>query len=421
MSSVTIGLGMADLWIRVEVFARQWLESLLPIVPEMTSHQRLFLGAVTLGPHLLRNTNLSIDWAVFDHFVGVLRESPRFGQVAYYGTVGSTVRAEDIPGRLAQKSFDSQGAQVSEETISNLLHQLRSFMEDDEVKVTVRSELFGFWADAPVQIADNLAIVLNTAEPTLMTLMMAIPQGRYCLEANATVNLRFQPERDFLFDAVNNEDTRLISGLYSDVALACQILSILDEGSFTPGSPDLVFDNWLLSSGFQSRPLRPVYPTSFDRFDLKLSHADLLKTLFSTARKLREDGPNHVLVALNRFYLAQFRGSFDDRLLDLVIAAEAMFLNDANGELSYRLATRGALFLADKSEERTAIFRKLRKAYERRNAIVHGSRIQSLEVAESVEDMEATMRVAVRKALVTIGAGHQSAVSNWDDLAFLSI
>ena len=126
-------------------------------------------------------------------------------------------------------------------------------------------------------------------------------------------------------------------------------------------------------------------------------------------------------MALNRFYLNQFRGNFADRLVDLVIAAEALFLNVNEGELSYRLATRAAIFLADTRPERITIFRQVRSAYGARNRVVHGSQIDAPAVIQGARDMETVMRDAIVKALMLVDAGKPEAITNWDDWSFLDL
>lgn len=80
-------------------------------------------------------------------------------------------------------------------------------------------------------------------------------------------------------------------------------------------------------------------------------------------------------VALRRFGLACERIYPEDALLDLMIAAEALFLTDVGddkyrGELRFRLALRAAMFID--SDDRRATFRAIRLAYDLRSQLVHG-------------------------------------------------
>jgi hypothetical protein len=80
-------------------------------------------------------------------------------------------------------------------------------------------------------------------------------------------------------------------------------------------------------------------------------------------------------VAIRRFGYALERPFNEDRLVDLMIACESLFLNDlsAQGELSYRLALRAAYLLGNDTAARTTVYHNVKQAYNFRSAVVHGS------------------------------------------------
>ena len=108
-------------------------------------------------------------------------------------------------------------------------------------------------------------------------------------------------------------------------------------------------------------------------------------------------------------------------MLDLVIAGEALFLNDANQELSFRMATRGAMFMGSDRAKRLEIFEKLRAAYDTRSSIVHGSRTSAKSVVDSSRFMDEFMREAIKKALLLVEAGKPDVVTSWDKFAFIDV
>lgn len=80
--------------------------------------------------------------------------------------------------------------------------------------------------------------------------------------------------------------------------------------------------------------------------------------------------------------LARSRGHMNpvDRAIDLGIAIESTLLhnergNGAKGELRYKIGTRGAWLLGETPEERRAVFRALRDAYDARSGAVHSGRL----------------------------------------------
>jgi len=115
----------------------------------------------------------------------------------------------------------------------------------------------------------------------------------------------------------------------------------------------------------------------------------------------------------------------DEQLVDLLIAAEALFLSDVgSGELTYRLATRAAFFLAERPDERREVSDLFKRAYSQRSKLVHG---EILEVTaepgytprEFVKAIEDAIRAAVtRCVLATPDDMQRKAPADWDALIF---
>ncbi len=80
---------------------------------------------------------------------------------------------------------------------------------------------------------------------------------------------------------------------------------------------------------------------------------------------------------MRRFSYACERERDDDRIVDLMIAAESLFLSDSGGEkdrgeIRFRLALRSAYFVESPAYTRRQIFNHMKAAYDLRSAIVHG-------------------------------------------------
>lgn len=118
-------------------------------------------------------------------------------------------------------------------------------------------------------------------------------------------------------------------------------------------------------------------------------------------------------IALRRFNAAVDRASLDDAVVDHLIAAEALFLQDAGSpddrtELGYRLSLRMALFLEAAGRDRHSTFRFMRSAYRLRSRISHGgtsvpevavSGQDTLPLPQFVDELAAVMRDALRLAV----------------------
>lgn len=96
--------------------------------------------------------------------------------------------------------------------------------------------------------------------------------------------------------------------------------------------------------------------------------------------KLQLEKKHFLNVALRRFSISTGRDDIEDKIIDLMICAEAIFLssegNEVQGELSYRLSHRASMFIEDRSKNPKDIFKFMKDAYTARSKIVHGATVK---------------------------------------------
>jgi hypothetical protein len=121
---------------------------------------------------------------------------------------------------------------------------------------------------------------------------------------------------------------------------------------------------------FPTRMRDPI-PLTYDRGDDWLdSFKQFWQSLQSDGVKRRE----YIGVAIRRLGYALERGLMEDRVVDFLIAAEAIFLSDAGsakyrGELQYRLALRAAFLMGTDDASRIVIYDYFRQAYKIRSSV----------------------------------------------------
>ncbi len=149
-----------------------------------------------------------------------------------------------------------------------------------------------------------------------------------------------------------------------------------------------------------------------------------------------------IAIAAKRFTYSSERHSWEDNIIDLSIAAEALFLSDMSEktELSYRLRLHAALFLGENNiESRKRIFADFGLPYSLRSAIVHGGEpakiIKKIEKNETavigvdykleqfISRIQYYIKVAILKMinLATInkeGAASPPNLLDWNNLVF---
>lgn len=137
-------------------------------------------------------------------------------------------------------------------------------------------------------------------------------------------------------------------------------------------------------------------------------------------------------LAMRRIGYAHERHRIEDKLIDLLIAAEALFLNDSGsetyrGELQYRLAQRAGFFLGDDPVTRKNIYQHMKDAYKLRSQVVHGGKMRPFKQEDGrlidleifVETTKVYLRLALHKMVNLVMKSQPSAeLVNWDELIF---
>lgn len=209
--------------------------------------------------------------------------------------------------------------------------------------------------------------------------------------------------------------------LLADVLSALR-LAVPDTEFWSPGSVGYA-DVWYggFGGGFFSRPV------SSTRWNFRPRPCPLdaaaVASLVSVWRDARacglesSKGARSVMYALGRFNSALERTDTQDRLVDLMIAAEALLLSGKNDELSLRLAVRAASFAEGDGAARRSVYETMRTAYGLRSKVVHGGLVGEGALREVIRDVEDVIRAALRKALSdSVDRSRLTKDDYWDEI-----
>ncbi|MTD54082.1 HEPN domain-containing protein [Amycolatopsis pithecellobii] len=130
--------------------------------------------------------------------------------------------------------------------------------------------------------------------------------------------------------------------------------------------------------------------------------------------------------ALRRIRDSPLRTEPEDQLVDLVIAAEALYLNDQpkdRSELRHRASQRAALFSDD--PDKPQIRRFIQSAYDARSAVAHGGALdvkvlrmrdgkRPESVKQFVNNLDAFIRAAALKAVTLVASGKMLDWQGWE-------
>lgn len=98
-------------------------------------------------------------------------------------------------------------------------------------------------------------------------------------------------------------------------------------------------------------------------------------------------------LALRRFNTAIDRDDYEDQIIDLWIALEALLLPDGRAELSYRASLRLARAVGRDASDRVRVFDLSRQSYKARSKIVHG------DAQEDARQVAVELREVTRRLL----------------------
>ena len=129
-----------------------------------------------------------------------------------------------------------------------------------------------------------------------------------------------------------------------------------------------------------------------------------------------------LLIALRRFGFADERSRPVDRLIDLMIAAEALFLPAERGSGAFKVAVRAAAFLSGLGDPSRDVFQHFKVAYKARNAIAHGDEVPNLKFpdgADATLDDYATLvadylRRVLERMVVAADRDEPLPMDDWD-------
>ncbi|MBI5049018.1 MAG: hypothetical protein HZB54_08755 [Deltaproteobacteria bacterium] len=169
-----------------------------------------------------------------------------------------------------------------------------------------------------------------------------------------------------------------------------------------------------------------------NKYRLLKSEIDEFKSFWSEKSTAKLPEKNFLSVGIRRFSQSNERDNIEDRIIDLMISAEAIFLSSGGsfqGELKYRLSHRASMFIGTDVELQRYVFDFMQKAYDVRSSIVHGSNPKlpnkmdgsAYTLEEFCGDIERYLRISIKKAIgqAAIVEDKSNAI-NWISIIFPS-
>lgn len=339
------------------------------------------------------------------------------------GTSDYQIRIEPrnvILGLLYAQVADDGAVQFSREEFAATWSRLTSFFESTQFNWTLLAPILSLEETSlPIALSDSIALdKFSEAEVTRL------------VQAGLLQSL--SPRFPFIFgkDAVGLRIVILIPKVVDQFARSSKskpshfgkletsrgpflldevltALRLVDAGTVrSPGSVSNVA-GYFIDSALQYTN-RPYKTPAFGTYKPSASQKkEIVRVWCDLTSGVLENHPQ-IKASMHRYNLALDRYDAQDRLVDLVIAAEALFLNDSSqGELKFRLALRSSKFVKIPNSNQKDLFDLMKLAYDVRSNIVHNASISKdnlkkmpdRNVSKLADEVQRIMRMGIRKAI----------------------
>lgn len=290
-----------------------------------------------------------------------------------------------IPGllnghRAATSLIDSYlvragSARIDETALREVSLALLKEIRSSTVTAWIRCVVEGLQADEPFKIGDSIEF-----RPITLAEAADFTQSQFFLQRGAG-NARTLCVNDWVCDikrVLPKTDTwNFTQVLLNDVKLAAAAFGLVSSGAVKFVEQlcrlgDGMIEHILITSQYEILSGRngPRALISDDEVQLLCSTVSALQQLAHAPSRRPLEG------AVRRFQMANGRESDEDALVDCIFAIEQLVsLPDERGAAAFQFALRGAVVLSSRFGDEMTRFQKLKKLYDLRSRVAHGSSI----------------------------------------------
>ena len=154
-------------------------------------------------------------------------------------------------------------------------------------------------------------------------------------------------------------------------------------------------------------------PPELDKADIEKAKC-LYKRLINLDTKDKEK----LQIAIDRWVESKTERSYLDKIIDLGIAFESLYVSDSSGEITFKFSVRAAWHLGKNKEHRNELLTKFKQIYNCRSKAVHSGDLdptvkfgeERIPISEFIEKAQDLCRESIIKIM------KKGRFPNWDSL-----
>ncbi len=306
-----------------------------------------------------------------------------------------------------------------------VFRELDADLHRSEFDYILVAPLFGLEAEQlPMRLTPTIEIVQLTDPEIVRCLNLGLSpapifSGVTLVGSGIGVRIPFRAQRQ-IGEIPKHEFARRvdkIERLLEQVEAVIHALRLFKDGDLPAPAAVIFSEQWPIQGMTQRLG---ATGTSLCNYKLKADEALEFQRFWND---LQNCGEKAIQAAIRRFGYAGERHRPEDKLVDLLIAAESLFLADTKSEVSYRLSVRFALFGGGSDYSRRELFDHMKKAYDVRSKIVHGGnskkeiispKLGKVPFPEFVNETRQLLRISLKKA-IRMAAVNDPAFGRWEN------
>jgi hypothetical protein len=229
------------------------------------------------------------------------------------------------------------------------------------------------------------------------------------------------------------EATRLQQEADDGVIDALSVLRLFKAGNLDIAGHFESSSLYFLRGGGSFRSRERRRPTGQPTYRLRMAELEELQSFYKACDSKYVKQSKGLAMAIRRFGFSAERSRADDQIVDLMIAAEALFLegsdNPQRGEQRYRMSLRAAAFTPTDVWTRRQLFSLYRTAYDARSIVAHGSIVEKCKLPDGKEislpgfvvAVQEQLRRAIKRAVVQSATARKRFSVDWEGLLLMAL